>query len=483
MVIVLGRRIWDTPVIIPVPSGLVYDTMYYELDVSVDSDGYPWVTYNLLDGWWASPPLSGYMGVVYTCVVRAANVNGTAWGTAANIGGGEYNSYGTGISIHRLSSGKMMMISNLGSGLGSYYKSSTSWTGIAISDQFAWEYGDSRLNCSIQSVSDKCKNIYVVWFGIGQSYTYHDGVYHYYPDKLYLSIFNTDRGTWATTLLRETGPGVPWVSNISICYGSNGNIYIYYAKGSDLCRVSILGCVDGNIGSIQPEVVVSTESAGIGQIECLEYVTLNPYTGTQDVVLSFKVGTDFRYIVDRVLILPEDIIETVEIYRHGSDESYYTPLINLSGPLLTYLDLNPPEDTLYYYALRTQGESGAHSVFTKVNVPYDYLQPQIELSGRGGFNALRHAIYTTHNATDGDRDAIIIKLWEGDLTDASELESTSSPNIILTGDKKVETRNVEPFTTDTFVTGSEVDAWKRIYSETSKTDKNTSARVRLKNGR
>jgi len=107
----------------------------------------------------------------------------------------------------------------------------------------------------------------------------------------------------------------------------------------------------------------------------------------------------------------------------------------------------------------------------------------IEFAGRGGYNALRHVIDSHFSSTEDDHNVMLFRLWNTSNTDANETPLDNAVYMKLRGNRKIETVNTQPYTTDSYVLGEGELSWAEIFSIISKSDKNTSARLKLWNGR
>jgi hypothetical protein len=263
--------------------------------------------------------------------------------------------------------------------------------------------------------------------------------------------------------------------------GSNGRTGIFTVDGESGIGYGAAGGGSGGCVGIDLSDVSGQGGYGVGGIVVIGYRSIPDIINLQSRLYRFtiKLGWEFPEVWTQPVFGER---KYVHIYKKFNEDDY-TLVETLSKDTLTWTDYDRNINGIHYYAVIVEYIDGTLSMPIFTNIYADEISPQIEFAGRGGFNGLRHAIYTTHNATDGDRSTMVIKLWNGESTDASALETISDPDIILVGDKKIESKNIEPFTTDSIITGSELSSWKRIYSEISKTDKNVSARIRLKNGR
>jgi len=487
-----GTITWMTSdALLPMPNG------YYGVgetpDIAVDSLGFPYATFQAWKDSDIYPHL--YSHLFY---VRANSVLGTSWSTpillltSSNVGD-------TGTAIHRLDNNQMLAIYRAVGEIDSHLIGGSN-DGIKTMDitpyLFCDWYNDVRYT-GLQSVGDRSQNVYNVW-------QWRDNNHGGRPAWLKLHIFNSIIGEWTTKGVSVT-PALNDAAYPVICMNPNKNdLYIYYIVGNKVYRVIITNCPAGGVGTINPPQLVATAASMIIELQCPEYAIRETESVYSVPLAYFKpsnsilVGGQLSFFKD---IIPYTSYQSVavEIYRRGETEINFSKIAEVAVTDTTYKDIEQLDSGNYTYALRIRDSSGSHSMMVYSAIQHIRLDPQIEFAGAGGYNALRHAVFTLHSGSelnvipaihDGqDVEDIIqdstmnIKLWDVSETDASVSPDHRLVDMKLHSNKEIELQNVEPFETDTYVTGSETSLWKRIYARISKSDKNVSARIRLKNGR
>jgi hypothetical protein len=461
-----GTINWTTNQVgIPPPAGPSWSNVIGNPDITVDSSEIPFISYQLWDF-----AHSDY----HLFVSKANNIEGTSWGLSLSVAL-EYDVASS--SLLRLSSGRIMLVYINGNSSFSRLWSGASWS-LKEMNTYPYQYhgalSDNEGVDAIQSDSDKCQKVYVVW-------QWRDDFEGGYPATLRLHVFNSVIDSWSTQIIVSglTGPVYP-----TICKRTDKpDFHIYYAIGANIYRISILNCQSTVAGDIQPTVLVATESGNVSHLQTQDFISLEEDT-VCSIGLTYSIGGTIKFMKD-VLPYTKNDSEAVEVYRKKQGDAFFAKLeeIKYDYTSTDFIDTDTLETGTYEYALRVRDVEDNYSEFSYITIYHTKVAPQIEFAGRGGFNALRHSIYSFHNETDVDKSMLNIKLWDTSNTDASKDPSSADPDMKLHGSKEIEAKNIEPFTTDTFISGSELDAWKRIYSVISKTDKNTSARVRLKGGR
>ena len=180
-------------------------------------------------------------------------------------------------------------------------------------------------------------------------------------------------------------------------------------------------------------------------------------------------------------------------WEHGEGTTAYTDEIyikegdnlillgTLSSDIETFTDSTRTDSGIYSYYLRSMGELTFWSQFTIGSIDYLKTEPQIEL-GVGG-EALRHAIYTYHNESEADRNSMTFKIWDSSIKNILEEPNSSDPDVILQGDEKVFTKNINPFLNDTYDLGSEESKWRKTNSVNIYSDSTKTAKLKLWNGK
>jgi hypothetical protein len=465
-----GTIYWTTNQVgIPPPSGPSWSDVIGNPDITVNSSGIPFISYQLWD--FAHSDF-------HLCVSKANNVSGTSWSLILNIPL-EYDVANS--SLVRLNSGRIMLVYINGNSTFSRLWSGASWSSKEMNIypyQYHGALSDNEGLDAIQCLSDKCQNVYVVWQWKNDLDPWDELGY---PATLRLHVFNLTTSVWSTQIIVSglTGPVYP-----TICKRvDEPDFHIYYAIGANIYRISILNCTTAGVGEIQPTVLVATESGNVTHLQTQDFIPLEEDT-VCSIGLTYNIGTTLKFTKD-VLPYTKNDSEVVEVYRKKQGDAFFSKLgeIEYDYTSTDFVDTETLETGTYEYALRIRDVEDNYSKFSYITIYHTKVDPQIEFAGRGGFNALRHSIYTFHSETDADKSMLNIKLWNTSNMDASKAPSSADPDMKLHGSKEIESKNIEPFTTDTFISGSELDAWKRIYSIISKTDKNTSARIRLKGGR
>jgi len=177
-----------------------------------------------------------------------------------------------------------------------------------------------------------------------------------------------------------------------------------------------------------------------------------------------------------------EYVKYIHVYRK-LNEDYYELIDTLNGSVVEWVDNDRTADDTYYYALVAENHTNLFTDPIYTDTAATKIDPQIELAGRGGMYGVRHAIYSAHNDTEADRNSITVNLWKGDMTDASDLQSLEDVDLVLGGDNTIETKSIHPFNNEEYICGSEAALWKEVHSEQSKSDKLTSAKIELWNGR
>lgn len=448
-------------------------------DVCVNSSGIPYAAYCYYEWVVFTLPYWPYTVITYKrCMIFlnwANDVNGNTWQsqpTMVFIGSfyGEASKNPC-VAFFKLNSNKLLLVydgpETSSTSIRSYYFNGTSWSNITLSGEYYYlsDYG-------LQSIADGCQNVYACWVGRDISYNI---------KTLNISVFNINIGYWTTIELLSSLDNLPYQA---ICKEkSDNNLHVYYVTGNSIYRISIMNNLPGEFGTVlSPQLIVS-ESGPITELEVADY-SIEEYTGVYRSYLTYVVGGTVQFVKDIIPYTTESV-ELVEIYRKDIDEEHFESRYEIYYPENSVKEVGDLENGTYYYALRIKGAEGTYFDFQYVDFTPDITLPQIELAGRGGYNSLRHSIYTFHDSISPEKNIIRFKIWNTEYEDASKDPGFTDPGIImnLKASEEIETKNVEPFLTDTFVTGSELNMWKEIYSVISKTDKNVSAKLRLWNGR
>lgn len=236
----------------------------------------------------------------------------------------------------------------------------------------------------------------------------------------------------------------------------------------------------------------------------IHYGTQFPYETVYYMFISYKDSTNEIERVNTSIIYPppKNIInlqitqksENVILeWEHGEGTTAYTDEIyikegdnlillgTLSSDIETFTDSTRTDSGIYSYYLRSMGELTFWSQFTIGSIDYLKTEPQIEL-GVGG-EALRHAIYTYHNESEADRNSMTFKIWDSSIKNILEEPNSSDPDVILQGDEKVFTKNINPFLNDTYDLGSEESKWRKTNSVNIYSDSTKTAKLKLWNGK
>jgi hypothetical protein len=454
-----GTITWITIQIkIPPPTG-TWSQIFGNPNMELDTSGIPFISYQILN--WVGNDLR-------VCVRKSNGTMGASWGAPSlDISTPEHDV--TSSSLVRLSGGRMMLIYNIGNSVYSRLWSGSSWNSKEM-NIYPYQY---HAVSAIQSVSDNCQNIYTVWQWKDDSDEFG------YPNTLRLHVYNLVTDTWYTQILVSglTEPVYP-----TICKRTDkSDFHIYYATGANIYRISILNCSPIGVGEILSPVLVATETSNVSSLQTQDFITLEE-DKVCSIGLTYNIGGTIKFMKD-VLPYTKNNSEAVEIYRKKQGDIYFIKIKEIEYGNTDFTDIESLDTGTYIYSLRVRDVEGNYSRFSYITIYHTKVGPQIEFAGRGGFNSVRHAIYTFHSEMDADNSLLTIKLWDTSNTDASEEPIPPFSDMKLHGSKEIEAKDIEPFTTDTFISGSELKTWKRIYSSKSKTDKNTSARIRLKGGR
>lgn len=179
-----------------------------------------------------------------------------------------------------------------------------------------------------------------------------------------------------------------------------------------------------------------------------------------------------------------DNIECYNLYRYDSLlNTYY--LIQMISPNATETeDYTPNEDKRYYYAITVY--DGSFTYDRRESLPaladtfFYHPEPSLEFAAHGGWNALRHYIMTIHNGTESYRNRMSFHIWNPSIN-ANELIQDS--NMIIEGDGKIESRNIEPLTNGLYNLGTETKKWNELFSKESNSDDVKTNILKLWNGR